>query len=213
MTVLSRLPRHAVDLLRAHGRQRTFSRGHVIYFQGDPAEAVYLIESGRVAIEVCDKRGRRVIVDLVGRDDCFGLGEVLRGGVPRRASARAVSDTQVLRIASGDVSELRRQMPELDRSLLEETLDRVDRLTDLLVDARRDDTFHRCLLRLVELVPANCDEQAEIHLTQADLSAWVGASRPAVNQVLQRLQQRGVLRLKRNRIVVTDVVALRGAAA
>jgi CRP-like cAMP-binding protein len=48
-----------------------------------------------------------------------------------------------------------------------------------------------------------------VPLSQDDLATMVGASRPTVNQVLQKLVSRGVISLGRRQITIDDVAALR----
>jgi CRP/FNR family transcriptional regulator, cyclic AMP receptor protein len=53
----------------------------------------------------------------------------------------------------------------------------------------------------------------DLGLTQSDLGAMIGASRPAVNRVLQSLAARGVIELNGSAIVVRDLAALRRRAS
>jgi CRP-like cAMP-binding protein len=68
----------------------------------------------------------------------------------------------------------------------------------------------RVYRRLVELSHAYgvTDGTATIPLSQAQLADLVGATRPSVNQVLQRLADRGLVALQRGRVDVLDVAAL-----
>jgi CRP-like cAMP-binding protein len=52
-----------------------------------------------------------------------------------------------------------------------------------------------------------------IALTQDDLAGLAGATRPTVNQVLQRLASQGIVTLHRGSITVRDVPALRRLAS
>jgi CRP/FNR family transcriptional regulator, cyclic AMP receptor protein len=53
-----------------------------------------------------------------------------------------------------------------------------------------------------------CD--VEIPLTQEDIAALVGATRPSVNRVLKKEETRGTIRLGRASITIVDKEALSG---
>jgi CRP-like cAMP-binding protein len=71
-----------------------------------------------------------------------------------------------------------------------------------------DRRVHRRLLDLADAYGGG-DGAVVIPLSQAQLADLVGATRPPVNQVLQRLADRGVVRLSRSRIEVLDRAELR----
>ena len=52
----------------------------------------------------------------------------------------------------------------------------------------------------------------DLHLTQTELAQMVGASRPAVNRVLQGLVARGVIKVDGRTIEIVDAPALRRRA-
>jgi CRP-like cAMP-binding protein len=81
----------------------------------------------------------------------------------------------------------------------------VERLSDHLVQALYGSVELRVRGRLVELARAFGlhDGSGVIPLTQSDLADLVGASRPATNRVLRRMQDDGVLALSRGRIELT----------
>ena len=49
-----------------------FGAGQVIFREGEPANRFYLIESGRVAVEVSDALGEPIVADRVGAGDLLG---------------------------------------------------------------------------------------------------------------------------------------------
>ena len=51
---------------------RRFQQGEAIFFQGDPGQALYLIESGRVRIYVQDDNGQETSVIFYSAGDIFG---------------------------------------------------------------------------------------------------------------------------------------------
>jgi CRP-like cAMP-binding protein len=96
-------PPDLTDALREHPelaaswQLRRFEAGEEVFARGDPADALYLVESGEVEVYSPDKRGRRIALARLGPGQSFGeLALVDRGG--RTASVRCVqaSDLRVL---------------------------------------------------------------------------------------------------------------------
>src|SRR6187401_1688583 len=64
----------------------TFSRGDVIFSQGDPCESVMFIRTGAVQLSVLSRAGREAIVGTLGPGDFLGEG-ALAGHPVRLATA------------------------------------------------------------------------------------------------------------------------------
>lgn len=75
----------------------SYGRKQVIFAQGDPADAVFYVQKGRVKLTVVSKQGKEAIVALLGADEFFGEG-CLAGQPLRMSTATANEDTTVLRL-------------------------------------------------------------------------------------------------------------------
>ena len=80
------------------GRQNlTFAKKQGIFTQGDPADAVFYIQKGKVKLTVVSKTGREATIGILGEGDFFGEG-ALAGQAQRMGSATAMTDCGILRI-------------------------------------------------------------------------------------------------------------------
>ena len=85
--------------------RKTYLPGATIFFEGQPADCAYIVESGQV--EICAVRDRtHITLATLGQGEIFGEMAVLDDGV-RSAQARAVEETEVLIIRS---DQLRRRI-------------------------------------------------------------------------------------------------------
>ncbi|MCB9606719.1 MAG: cyclic nucleotide-binding domain-containing protein [Polyangiaceae bacterium] len=86
------------EALMEAGRLRDFAAGDVIFLEGDPGDAFFVVASGEVELFGA-KRGdaESSRLRLVRRSETFGEEAVLPGSA-RRAEARAVSDVQVAEV-------------------------------------------------------------------------------------------------------------------
>src|SRR5579859_5052594 len=74
-----------------------FFKKQAIFAQGDPADAVFYIQSGKVQLSVVSKIGKEATIGILNTKDFFGEGS-LAGQALRMGSATAVTDCTVLRI-------------------------------------------------------------------------------------------------------------------
>lgn len=76
----------------------TFARGDTVFRQGDPADAFYIVRSGKVAVEDADPdTGDTRTLRVLSRGDAFGEIGLLTGA-PRAAAVRALADIEVFRV-------------------------------------------------------------------------------------------------------------------
>ena len=73
----------------------TYSRGDIIFSQGDPCDSVMYIRSGAVQLSVLSPTGREAIVGTLGPGDFLGEG-ALAGHPVRLVTARAAMPTTLL---------------------------------------------------------------------------------------------------------------------
>jgi len=191
--------------------------GAVIFFQGDPPDALYVVRRGLVHVVQAVADGRERLLVALGPGS--GFGEIaLLDGEPRSATAIARRDTELVRIPRAAFLDLVARRPELALSVIQVLCGRV-RTNDarveegLFLSARARVARH--LVRLVGLhgvTEPDGSVRVDQRLSQAELGGAVGLSRQSVNQVLQALQAEGVVRLGRARLVVTAPEALDRAA-
>lgn len=132
-TVLARFSPSLQEKLLAHSKPFHFAAGQTIFEEGSPSLYLYVVKSGRVAIEVnFPAWGRREIL-TVGPGEVFSWSALVE---PRleTASARALEKTHVLGIKGGALMDLCREDPAFGFQLYR-TLAEV--ITDRLVSTRR----------------------------------------------------------------------------
>jgi CRP-like cAMP-binding protein len=112
-----------------------FRTGETIIEQGAPGDFYYVITHGRCQVLRRDAGGERELVQL-GVGKCFGE-EALVSGNPRNASVRALSDTQVMRLAAADFTRL------LKTPLLKEISPEEVTAEQILIDVRLPEEFKR----------------------------------------------------------------------
>ena len=122
----------------------------------------------------------------------------------------ALEPSRTLAVTAASFDALCRRNPGVERIVSALLADRIDILSRRLLETMYESLDRRVYRRLLELARSygGSDGTATIPLSQSQVADLVGATRPSVNQVLQRLAELHVVRLSRSRIEVLDLVAL-----
>lgn len=204
-----------VELLKT-ARRRTFDRGEVVFHEGDPADSLHLVDSGRLAVRSSTEAGDTVTLNILSPGSFFGELSLLSGGDERVRTATivALEPVETLSLPAKAFRELCESHPQVEQLVSELLARRVEQLTHSLLEAlyvSLDRRVYRRLLELSDIYAPDADT-ATIPLTQTQLADLVGGSRPSVNQVLQKLAAAGTVNLTRGSIEVLDLLALRRRA-
>jgi NTE family protein len=101
------------ETLTAEIETHTMKRGDVLVHQGDPADALYIVVSGRFAVTL---EGRREPITEIGPNQPLGEIAFLTGGV-RTATVTAMRDSIVLRLGRAEFDQLTAKCPSIWRTL------------------------------------------------------------------------------------------------
>jgi CRP/FNR family cyclic AMP-dependent transcriptional regulator len=211
--LLASLPPSARDDVLAAARRRRFARGEAVFREGDPADGLHLIDRGICAVQVSALGGERLTLNVLTAGSFFGELALLHDEdtARRTATVLALVPTETLTISRASFRSLAAVHAPVGDLVATALAQRVEDLSRRLLEAQYDTVDRRVYRRLLELT-ALYSPTSTIPLSQDDLAAMVGASRPTVNQVLQKLVARGVITLGRRQLTVTDVAALHALA-
>lgn len=206
---LSDQDRRAV-LAAAH--RRRYRRREVLFHEGDPADCLHLIDSGRVAIRMATPAGDVATLTVLGEDDLLGELSLLDEPFTRTATALALERTETLVIHRDTFVELRNAHPGVDPFLIRMLANQVRRLSAQVLETMYADADTRVLRRIVALTQlyGAGAPGTMIALTQEDLATLAGTSRATVNRVLG--ENRDAVLVRRGGITVIDLERLRARA-
>jgi CRP/FNR family cyclic AMP-dependent transcriptional regulator len=190
-------------------RTRRFRRGEVLFHQGDPGDALFVVTAGAVKISLPSEEGDEAIIATVNAGEFFGELALL-DGAPRSATATALEATETLALARARFRDLIAAEPALRDALLAALAAELRRLTTHVQELHFLDITGRLAARLTHLaaeqgtVAANGAIRLDAHLTQTDLASMIGATRQSVNKLLGSFADDRLLRLDRDAIVILD---------
>jgi CRP/FNR family transcriptional regulator len=185
----------------------------VIFHEGDPGDALFIVQSGLVKISLPGETGDEAILATLGPGDFFGELALL-DGAPRSATATALEATETMVLPRDRFRELIATHESIRDSFMASVAQELRRLTTHVEELHFLDIAGRLAARLVRLAREGGRPQPDgtlrldAPITQGDLAAMVGSTRQSVNKLLGLYASDGLIRLERDAIIVLDLDGL-----
>lgn len=184
-----------LNKLMAGKTRREYLTGESIFSQGDPANAVFYIQSGKIKLTVVSMNGKEAVISHLPAGSFFGEAS-LAGQKVRISSAYAIESATVLRIEKTVMQDLLHREPVFAEQFLAHLLSRNIRMEADLVDHLFNSSEKR-LARLLMLM-ANFDQDSKpipviAKISQETLSEMIGTTRSRVSFFLNRFRDLGYI--------------------
>ena len=170
-----------------------FQNKQTIFTQGDAADAVFYIQSGKVKLTVVSNNGKEATIGILGEGDFFGEG-CLAGQPLRMAAATAMTDCEVLRIEKKAMIQALHQEHALSDMFVAYLLTRNIRYEEDLVDQlfnSSEKRLARILLLLAHFGKEGVPQTVIPTISQETLSEMVGTTRSRVSFFMNRFTKLG----------------------
>jgi CRP/FNR family cyclic AMP-dependent transcriptional regulator len=180
------------------GRGRTladYRKNQRVFSQGDPADAIFYIQTGKVKLTVVSQQGKEAVVAILGEGDFFGEG-CLAGQPIRMASAAAMSESSIMRLEKSSVVHLLHNEPSFSELFLHYLLSRNIRIEEDLVDQlfnSSEKRLARVLLLLANFGKEGKPEPVIAKISQETLAEIVGTTRSRVSFFMNRFRKLGFI--------------------
>jgi len=176
------------------GTSVLFRAKEIIFAQGDRADAVFFIQSGRVKLTVVSAEGKEATIALVRAGEF--LGEACVSGKVSHCvnTAEAVSDSVMLRISRGTMADAMRREPRFLEFFLSYIVSRNVRMQEDLIDQlfnSSEKRLARALLLLAGLDNSEATEAQIPRVSQEVLAEMIGTTRSRISFFMNRFRRQG----------------------
>jgi CRP/FNR family cyclic AMP-dependent transcriptional regulator len=174
---------------------REYRNKQVVFSQGDPADAVFFIRSGKVKLTVFSTRGKEAVVGVLERGSFFGEG-CLAGQPLRMSTASAMQASNVVRVDKSTMVRVLHQEPEFAELFTAYLLSRNVRIEEDLVDQlfnSSEKRLARILLLLAHFGKEPRPETVIPQISQETLAAMIGTTRSRVSHFMNRFRKMGFI--------------------
>jgi CRP/FNR family cyclic AMP-dependent transcriptional regulator len=172
-----------------------FPKKQTIFAQGDPADAVFYVQTGKVRLTVVSKAGKEATIGILGDGDFFGEGS-LAGQVLRMGSAIAMTDCEILRIEKKAMVKALHREHEVSDMFVTYLLARNIRYEEDLVDQlfnSSEKRLARILLLLAHFGKDTIPEAVVPKISQESLAEMIGTTRSRVSFFMNRFRKLGFI--------------------
>jgi len=188
-------PKTFLSTIDGGRKMAAFPKKRAIFVQGDPSDAVFYIQQGKVKLTVVSKSGKEATIGILNEGDFFGEG-CLIGQPLRLCSANAVVACSVMRIdkkAMMDVLQRERLFSDMFVAyLLARNIRYEEDLVDQLFNSS-EKRLARILLLLAHFGKEGHHEVAIPNLSQETLAEMIGTTRSRVSFFMNRFRKLGFI--------------------
>lgn len=201
------LDRETLALLAGASRRREYAPGEVVFMEREPAEGLYILESGWVRVVKTSEQGREQILQFVGAGEAFNTVSIFTRGLSP-AAAVALEPSTAWLIPRETILQLLGDRPEFAQRVLENMAERMLHLVGLVADL----SLRTVSERLADLILAQAEGGVLHHprwFTNAELAARLGTVPDVVQRAIGKFESDGLVDVSRREIRVLDEGGLR----
>ena len=173
-----------------------YPRNKVIFAQGDPSNAVFYIQTGRVKLTVLSVHGKEATIALLGGGEFMGEGCIASDQPLRPASATAITDCFVLRIEKDAMLNVLHREHVFSDLFVAYLVGRYNQTQADLVDQLFNSAEKRLARTLLLLARFGKEGRSDIvipKMSQETLAEMVGTTRGRINFFMNRFRQLGFI--------------------
>jgi CRP/FNR family transcriptional regulator, cyclic AMP receptor protein len=168
---------------------------HLIFSQGDTANAVFYVQAGRVKLTVVSQQGKEAVVAILDPEDFFGEG-CLAGQLMCMATATALDTSMIVRIDKAAMIRVLHDEPSFSELFVAYLLSRNVRIQEDLVDHlfnSAEKRLARILLLLAHYGKEGKLEPVIPKISKNTLADMVGTTRSRVSLFLNKFRKLGFI--------------------
>ena len=183
---------------------RSIEEGEFFFFQGDPADYLYVLTAGQVKLLQANPSGQQVNLRTIYPWQMFGaLGAVRGAQATYPASAQALEDSIALATKSEFLKDMLESRPYLSFDLMKLMTTYIQEMQARyreLATERVEQRIARALLRLTAQSGQKAEEGIELAFSRQDLAEMSGTTLYTVSRVLADWERQGLVETGREQV-------------
>lgn len=175
-----------------------YEKNEAVFAQGDPANAIFYLQKGKVKLTVVSNSGKEAVVALLGSGDFFGEGCLARQAL-RVSTATAMDECSVMRLEKARMIRVLHEEPAFSELFVAHLLSRSIRVEEDLVDQlfnSSEKRLARVLLLLANFGKESPPEPVIPKISQETLAEMVGTTRSRVSFFMNKFRRLGFIDYK-----------------
>jgi CRP-like cAMP-binding protein len=179
-----------------HGKAvLNFKKNQHIFEQGDVADTIFYIQTGKVKVTVVSDQGKVAVVGILEPGQFFGEG-CLNGHPLRIATATAMDECTITAIAKGAMIATLHNEPQFSELFVAYLLSRNSRIEEDLIDQlfnSSEKRLARLLLLLANFGKEGTPQPINPNINQETLADMIGTTRSRVSSFMNKFRRLGLI--------------------
>jgi CRP-like cAMP-binding protein len=194
-----------------HARFKTLEADEHLFFQSEPAEHFYSVQSGQIKLTRLTPDGNEKVIEILMPNQTFAEAVMFMDRDDYPVTATAIIPSTVIAFNSRQFIKILHQNPKTCMSLLGDLALRLrGRLQEIENLTMKNATYRVVRFFLSELEKQNCsDGRVELNLQKQLIASRLSIKPETLSRIFSALKTQGILESERKAIVITDIEALR----
>lgn len=210
------LPEEQQALLNTQKTSYSYHRGHTIFFEGNPSDAVYCVHDGRIKLFKIGTNGDRQVVRLLGPGDIMGFRAII-ANEPYTATAETVTNATVCVISREIILKLMDMSPEFSHNMMKKLAIELRQSEEKILSFALHSVKKRCANFLISLIDSdNNSSKSEplntLPLMRVEIAQIIGISPETLSRTLKNFSDQKIINLTRKEITILNLPELKDIA-
>jgi len=203
--------------IRAIASLKKVEKKEILFSDGEEARGFYVILSGKIKLYKVSAEGKEQILHIVSAPDAFAEAALfLEGSYP--AFAEALTDCQLLFFPKRDFIRLIEKNPQLSINMIVTLSHYLKRFASLIEELSLKEVSSRVAKYLIDLQMKSTKEgkspkEVELDLSKTQLALKLGTISETLSRTLAKMKAKGIIDVKRNKILILNREALEELAS
>lgn len=208
ISIFSDIPKDELQHITPLLKERRFKKNHVLMFENDVSDEVYLIRSGMIKVYRMYE-GKEVVLSITSAGDIIGEVEALSSDNHRISSIEAIEDVNVWLMSKRDFLQLVDKYPSILRNAYKILVERTRMLNRMI----RYLTFHDVRGKVVNLIldlyynfgiESDSAYKIDLKVNQSLFANMLGVTRESISKTLGDFQAEGLIDIRDKYLYLLD---------
>ena len=191
--LFSELNESELQEVAAHAQVRKVANDTTIFYEGDPADAVFVVVNGRVKVVTTSSDGKEFILTVLGAGQVFGEMGLLEAA-PRSAAVVTITEVELMVIKRDDFDRLIETRPTISRKLMAILSRRLRRANSKMESLAYMDVAGRLARYLLDMALDHGQRLGNGWVvvkrpTHSDIAHSIGTSRETVSRLINEFEE------------------------
>ncbi|NSB14372.1 Crp/Fnr family transcriptional regulator [Clostridium beijerinckii] len=178
---------------------KEFSKGDVIFTEGNIANTLYFINEGKIKLYKYTKDGKEQILHILSEGDFFGELELIK---PSKYgfNSKAIEDAKICTLTKEEMKDIMMKNAEIGIKVLETVGERLSKVENLVQNLATNDVDSRMAYLIIELMEKygkNVDGNISVKLpiSREDMASFIGVTRETISRKLKKLEDENLIKI------------------